>query len=44
MSWTGWSAAAVAFGFADESSPQLSANTARLWALGKADRVVNTDK
>ncbi len=34
----------VAFGFADESSPQLSANTARLWSLGKADRVVNTDK
>lgn len=34
----------VAFGFADESSPQLSANTARLWSLGKADLVVNTDK
>lgn len=34
----------VAFGFADESSPQLSANTARLWSLGKADRVVNSDK
>jgi len=34
----------VGFGFADESSPQLTANTARLWALGKADRVVNTDK
>lgn len=34
----------VAFGFADESSPQLSANTARLWSLGKAKRVVNTDK
>lgn len=34
----------VAFGFADESSPQLSANTARLWSLGKAERVVNTDK
>lgn len=34
----------VAFGFADESSPQLSANTARLWSLGRADRVVNTDK
>lgn len=32
----------VAFGFADESSSQLSANTARLWSLGKADRV--TDK
>lgn len=34
----------VAFGFADESSPQLNANTARLWSLGKADRRVNTDK
>jgi transposase len=34
----------VALGLADESSPQLSANTARLWSLGKADRVVNTDK
>nr|WP_262891325.1 IS630 family transposase [Spirosoma utsteinense] len=34
----------VAFGFADESSPQLSANTARLWSIGKAERVVNTDK
>jgi transposase len=34
----------VAFGFADESSPQLNANTARLWSLGKAERVVNTDK
>lgn len=34
----------VAFGFADEASPQLSANTARLWSLGKAQRVVNTDK
>ncbi len=34
----------VAFGFANESSPQLSANTARLWSLGKADRVANTDK
>lgn len=34
----------VAFGFADESSPQLSANTARLWSLGKADQVVNTVK
>lgn len=34
----------VAFGFADESSPQLSANTARLWSLGKAGRLVNTDK
>ena len=34
----------VAFGFADESSPQLRANTARLWSLGKAEQVVNTDK
>lgn len=34
----------VAFGFADESSPQLRANTARLWSLGKADLVVNTDQ
>lgn len=34
----------VGFGFADESSPQLSANTARLWSLGQADRPVNTDK
>lgn len=34
----------VAFGFADESSPQLSANTARLWSIGKAERVVNRDK
>lgn len=34
----------VGFGFADESSPQLCANTTRLWSLGKADRQVNTDK
>lgn len=34
----------VGFGLADESSSQLNANTARLWSLGKADRVVNTDK
>lgn len=34
----------VGFGCADESSPQLSANTARLWSLGQADRRVNTDK
>lgn len=34
----------VAFGFGDESSPQLQANTARLWSLGKVDRQVNTDK
>lgn len=40
----GYDLSRVAFGFADESSPQLSANTARLWALGKADRVVNSDK
>lgn len=34
----------IGFGLADESSAQLYANTARLWSLGKADRVVNTDK
>lgn len=34
----------VGFGFADESSPQLKANTVRLWSLGKGERVVNTDK
>lgn len=34
----------VGFGFADESSPQLNANTARLWSLRQADRLVNTDK
>jgi putative transposase len=34
----------VGFGFADESSPQLSANTARLWSLGQAPRQVNTAK
>ena len=30
--------------FADESSPQRRANTARLWSLGIAQGVVNTDK
>lgn len=40
----GYNVDRVAFGFADESSPQLSANTARLWSLGKADQIVNTDK
>lgn len=34
----------VALGVADEASPQLSANTARLWSLGDAPRLVNTAK
>ena len=34
----------VASGFATLPSDQLPANTARLWPLGKADQVVNTDK
>lgn len=40
----GYDLGRVGLGFADESSPQLSANTARLWSLGAAPRRVNTAK
>lgn len=34
----------LAFGFADESSPQANSNKARLWSFYRKTRVVNTDK
>ncbi len=34
----------LAFGFADESSPQVNSNTARQWSFYKKARAVNTDK
>jgi len=38
----GYALEQVAFGFADESSQQTYANSARFWALGYAPKVVNT--
>lgn len=34
----------LAFGFADESSPQANSNQARLWSFYRKVRAVNTDK
>lgn len=34
----------LAFGFADESSPQANSNKARLWSFYKRVRAINTDK
>jgi transposase len=34
----------LAFGFADESSPQANSNKARLWSFYRKVRAVNTDK
>lgn len=34
----------LAFGFADESSPQANSNTARLWSFYRKPRKVNSDK
>ena len=34
----------IALGFVDESSPQTTANTVRLWHVGPADRLTNTSR
>ena len=34
----------IAIGFADESSPQLTANTVRVWSFGKVEITKNTGK
>jgi len=34
----------IAIGFVDESSPQLTANTVRVWSFGKVEIVKNTEK
>ena len=40
----GYALEEVAFGFADESSQQTYANSARFWSLGYAPQVVNTSR
>jgi transposase len=44
LSMLGYDLQQVAFGCADESSPQIHANTARLWSVGYGVRVVNAAK
>jgi len=34
----------VAVGFLDETSPQLTANTVRVWSFGKPEMIKNTDR
>lgn len=40
----GWHTDQIAFGFADESSPQANSNQARLWSFYRKTRKVNSDK
>lgn len=40
----GCSPAELAFGFADESSPEANSNKARLWSFFRKTRTVNSDK
>lgn len=40
----GWDTDQIAFGFADESSPQANSNQTRLWSFYRKTRKVNSDK